>query len=60
MGNRRERPDWSPPPVISFQRNVMTERNKKKRKKYLRLYNNLVSIRCGAQQTDLNTELAGF
>ena len=54
MGNRRERPDWSTPPVISFQRNVMTELKKRKK---LRLDSNLVSIRSGAQQADLNSEV---
>ena len=54
MRNRRERPDWSNPSVISFQRNVMTEL---KRKKKLRLDSSFVSIRSGAQQTDLNREV---
>ena len=53
MRNRRERPDWSTPSVISFQRNVMTELNKRKS---FRLDSSLVSIRSGAQQTDLNRE----
>ena len=54
MRNRRERPDWSTPSVISFQRNVMTELNKRKS---FRLDSSLVSIRSGAQQTDLNREV---
>ena len=48
MGNRRERPDWPIPSVISFQRNVMTELKKK------RLDSSLAPIQSGAQQTDLN------
>ena len=39
--------------MISFQRNVMTELKEKK----LRLDSSLVSIRSGAQQTDLNREV---
>ena len=51
MRNRRERPDWFTPSVISFQRNVMTELKK------MCLDSSLVSIRSGAQQTDLNREV---
>ena len=51
MRNRRERPDWLTPSVISFQRNVMTELKK------MCLDSSLVSIRSGAQQTGLNREV---